>query len=277
MKTFIDFLNERQLVLNKKAYPKFNNILIMAGGGGSGKGFVLSNVLSFEGKKFDVDELKKQVINIGKLKADSAWNKAYLAKYGKSLSDIDLKNPVDVSNIHAFVEELGIEHKLKTSFFTTAANTEHKPNVIFDVTLKNMKKLDEIAKYAEMGGYKKENMHVVWVVNEWATVLEQNAKRARSVDPGILKGTFIGAVDTVLKMVKTNCSKINGDVWVVFNKKRVDNLANLVNTSKYTKNDVFELKKYTAYQFKKAGQPFGSIKDFENSELYQKLLDYIPK
>ena len=41
MKTFKEFLEERALNIGNKSvsYPKFGNILILAGGAGSGKGF----------------------------------------------------------------------------------------------------------------------------------------------------------------------------------------------------------------------------------------------
>lgn len=51
-------LMEKLITFGGKAYPKFGNIVVMAGGAGSGKGFVLSNLVGMEGKVFDVDELK---------------------------------------------------------------------------------------------------------------------------------------------------------------------------------------------------------------------------
>jgi hypothetical protein len=61
----IQRLNEAGLSLNGKAYPKFNNVIIAAGGAGSGKGFVLNNVLLFKGKTFDVDALKTNILRFG--------------------------------------------------------------------------------------------------------------------------------------------------------------------------------------------------------------------
>ena len=72
MKKFNHFITEQELMQNTaedlmeklitfggKAYPKFGNIVIMAGGAGSGKGFVLNKLVGVEGKVFDVDELKR--------------------------------------------------------------------------------------------------------------------------------------------------------------------------------------------------------------------------
>jgi hypothetical protein len=50
-------LLEKLITFGGQAYPKFGNIIIMAGGAGSGKGFVLGTLVGAEGKVFDVDEL----------------------------------------------------------------------------------------------------------------------------------------------------------------------------------------------------------------------------
>ena len=63
------------MVLNNQAYPKFNNVLIAAGGAGSGKGYVLSEILLFQGKTFDVDEIKKKIAN-----SEEALTKEILTK-----------------------------------------------------------------------------------------------------------------------------------------------------------------------------------------------------
>ena len=66
MLTFRDYLAEEYTELVEKlitfggqAYPKFGNVIIMAGGAGSGKGFVKDKLVGAEGFVFDVDELKK--------------------------------------------------------------------------------------------------------------------------------------------------------------------------------------------------------------------------
>jgi hypothetical protein len=53
-----DELMEALITFGGQAYPKFGNVVIMAGGAGSGKGFVKDKLVGIEGKVFDVDELK---------------------------------------------------------------------------------------------------------------------------------------------------------------------------------------------------------------------------
>ena len=51
-------LSEKLITFAKQAYPKFGNILILAGGAGSGKGFIKDKLVGMEGFTFDVDALK---------------------------------------------------------------------------------------------------------------------------------------------------------------------------------------------------------------------------
>ena len=83
-------LEEAVITFNGKTYPKNNNILILAGGGASGKGFAIDNMIAFEGKHLDVDSVKEQLL---KFKEGSNFDNEYYKAYGKHLSECDLKNP----------------------------------------------------------------------------------------------------------------------------------------------------------------------------------------
>jgi hypothetical protein len=63
---FKSYINEALITLANKR-PKYNNIVILAGGAGSGKGFINTNLLGIEGKTFDVDEIKRLGLKIGDL------------------------------------------------------------------------------------------------------------------------------------------------------------------------------------------------------------------
>jgi dephospho-CoA kinase len=88
-----DILNEKLITYgNRKSYGQ---IVFVAGGAGSGKGFAISNFLdSTSFKVRDVDEMKKQlqILNrLGKLDINSI-----IKKYGKNIKpkDIDLINKI---------------------------------------------------------------------------------------------------------------------------------------------------------------------------------------
>ena len=53
---------ESGISLGKMVYPKFGNIVILAGGSGSGKGFVKDKLLLMDGKTFDIDSLKGLIV-----------------------------------------------------------------------------------------------------------------------------------------------------------------------------------------------------------------------
>jgi len=90
----IEVINEELLVEKLITYNNrapYGQVVFLAGGAGSGKGFAISNFLDSAGYKLrDVDEMKKQlqILNrIGKITIDQILN-----KYGKSISQSDIDN-----------------------------------------------------------------------------------------------------------------------------------------------------------------------------------------
>jgi hypothetical protein len=102
-----------------------------------------------------------------------------------------------------------------------------KPNIIFDVTLKDLRKLDNITRLVQEAGYDKKNIHIVWVVNdiEVAKVQNLDPKRGRVVPIEILVNTHRGASQTMLDIVKMGKGLkkyMDGDIVFAFNKINVD-------------------------------------------------------
>lgn len=217
-RTHYDIVSEK-LVTFGGGRPEFNQVVIMAGGAGSGKGFVLSKLIGIEGKVFDVDVVKTLLINSTKY-ADRVKK-----EMGVDVKRLDLKTDVDVSTLHQIEKDLNISDKRVDILFKSIAQTpDAKPNLIFDVTLKDIEKLKEISDAVIEIGYKKENIHVVWVINELQTAIDQNAQRSRRVKSDILMKTHEGVSATVAKIIKNENVKLfmDGDFWLVFNKKGVD-------------------------------------------------------
>jgi hypothetical protein len=163
MKRFKHFLQEeyqelveKLITFGNQAYPKFGTVVIMAGGAGSGKGFVKGQLLGLEGFTFDVDAI---------------------------------------------------------------------PNMIFDVTLKNLGKLDKLTRAVKKLGYDSKNIHIVWVVNDIEVAIDQNAKRSRMVPVEILVNTHRGVSQTmmdIIQMGKKIKTYLDGDIVFAFNKVGVD-------------------------------------------------------
>lgn len=300
----IQRLNEAGLSLNGKAYPKFNNVIIAAGGAGSGKGFVLNNVLLFKGKTFDVDALKTNILRFGSKEESRIWQEfkkfAENEKGGNvktNLNDLDLKNPDDVGLLHKFSKVMGYDDKFKDLFFKVARETKNKPNVIFDVTLKDNEAIEEIKKYIDLGEYDKKNVHLVWILNSFDIAVVQNNQRDRQVSLEIMTKTHKGVALTMREILENSENYrdvIDGDIWIVPNQVKVDSsvIRNADNEiewkgKKYTRNAEtirdpktkkgnMVIDRYSAICIKKSGKPAMKYKELEKS-LIEKIKDYVPK
>jgi hypothetical protein len=223
-------ITEQMITLGGKAYPKFGNVVIMAGGGGSGKGFILGSLLGMEGKVFDVDELKKLASKAPKIV------KTAKDEYGVDIQKLasNLGNPQNVSDLHdvfggAPAKSLGgktgmnVGGRKEALMFASiiAAPAERKPNLIFDTTLANPGKLKSLAEQLTNLGYERKNIHIVWVVQDLKVAYALNKKRERMVPLVALFGTHKGAATTmkeVMKMGEGLSKMIDGDIVLVFNK-----------------------------------------------------------
>jgi hypothetical protein len=224
METFKNFieLDEALITFGRKAYPNFGNVVILAGGAGSGKGFVLSNLLGIEGKVMDVDALKTLA-----LKSDLIARRVR-AEMGIDLKSLDLQNPENVSRLHEILADVyGLVKANQQRVFSAAlaAPPNRKPNLIFDVTLKDMSKLESITRNARNLGYETENIHLVWVLNDIEMARAQNLERERVVPDEILLATHEGASITMARIMKLGEGLkryMDGDIYIVFNKRGSD-------------------------------------------------------
>ena len=264
-------LMEKLITFGGKAYPKFGNIVIMAGGAGSGKGFVKDNLVGIEGKVFDVDELKTLAAKTPairkKVKDEMGVDLAALAK--------NLKDPENVGKLHSIIGDyLNLDNKVKKSLYTSilTANPDRKPNIIFDVTLKDLRKLQNITRQASDLGYDKSNIHIVWVINDIEVAKSQNLKRARTVPTEILVNTHRGAQQTmadIVNMGKSLKKYMDGDIVFAFNKVGVD--ANLMKSGK---GGSF-IKDANYFYVKKKGKPPTPIASLEK-DIKAKIKNYVP-
>lgn len=272
MKSFKDFvsLDEALITFGGKAYPKFGQVVILAGGAGSGKGFTLEKLLGIEGITLDVDALKKLVMGSTKLAAEIK------AKTGHDVKTMNLKNPDNVATLHHVIADVfNVSNKNQARVYAgiAAAPEDRKPNLIFDVTLKSMSKLASIARDVEALGYQKENIHIVWVMNDVHIAMQQNLKRDRVVPKEILMDTHEGAALTMAKILNMGDSLkqyMDGDIWISFNKVGIDS-----EVKKSDKGGMFVVKS-NYIKVKAKGKPQKSI-DQLDKELVAKVAAYAPK
>jgi hypothetical protein len=273
-KTFTDIfqaVNEKLITFGGKAYPKSGHVVIIAGGAGSGKGFIKSNLLGIEGFTFDVDHLKSLSMRAPKL------IQKIKDETGHDISKFKLTKSGDVSILHDIIgTQLKLQNKKLTALYTTIlTTTQHeKPNIIFDVTLKNLTKLDSISRGVEQLGYDKKNIHIVWVLNdvEVAKAQNLNPNRGRAVDVDILINTHQGVSQTMAQIVGMGdrlTKFMDGAIVIAFNKAFVDTeLAQSPRGGSY-------LKQAEYIYLKKAGKPPVKRSDL-GKDILQKIATYAP-
>ena len=267
-----EMLMEKLITFGGKAYPKFGHVLIMAGGAGSGKGFIQQNLIGLEGKSFDPDELKKLA---GK---SPLINKRVKDEFGVDLKDLGskLKVPENVSKLHEIIgDALNLPNRKQAAFFASvmSADPERKPNIIFDTTLKDAGKLQKLSRQVTELGYEKKNIHIVWVVNDIEMAKKQNLTRPRVVPAEILVNTHRGASNTmgdILKMGETLRKYMDGDIVFAFNKMNVDTeLVKSDHGGQYMKDADY-------VYIKRAGKSLPPLNTL-NKQMLAKVKSYVPK
>lgn len=217
---FYEIINEKLITFGNKE-PKYNNIVIMMGGAASGKGYIINNLVGLEGIIFDVDKLKALSLRSTKIR------QKILDQTGKDISSLSLSEPEHVTFLHNAIHDLGIMDKKLITFLSSVFINNYKPNIIFDVTLRDLNKLENIYHQVTEFGYKKENIHLVWVVNDIETTLAQNSERDRKVSSDILISVHRSVATTANLIMNKTVSLSNymdGDFWIVFNKRGIDSI-----------------------------------------------------
>ena len=262
-------IDEKLITFGKRPYPNFGQIVILAGGAGSGKGFVLNTLLGIEGNVLDVDALKALAIGSTKLAARIEQ------ETGVNIKDLNLNDSENVKKMHEILADVyGITKANQQRIFTgaLAAPEERKPNLIFDVTLKDIAKLETITRNAQNLGYKKNNIHVVWVLNDVEMAKQQNLERDRVVPSEILLTTHEGAAITMARIMNMGSSLtnyLNGDMYIVFNKRGEDT------TTISSPNGGMYILDANYLQVKKKGKRIMNASDLTD-EIRNKIRDYTP-
>ena len=236
-------LDEKLITFSNRA--PYGQVVFMAGGAGSGKGFAISNFIDSAGFKVrDVDEMKKSLAGLEKIKKFSVdkWYK----KYGKNLSDKaekgglspkahveeyvlgsnktiqdiagDLKNPNNVASLHYIVDSMGLKDKWVINMLNGKNNKETLPNLMFDITAKKVASITSVVKPLMDAGYDSKNVHLIWVLKDYKASVRANKTRDRVVPQDILLQTHEGASETMWHVITKILPKgLNGRIDVVLN------------------------------------------------------------
>jgi len=274
-------LNEKLILYN--GGKKYGQIVFLAGGAGSGKGFARQKFISSESFKVrDVDELKLAFQELSAL--DKFTTKQFIEKYGNNLSEKDralvqtkmldkgitisklsMRNPTHVYLLHMMVKASGAKEKTLDSMLM-GARVGKLPNILFDITFKDSEEFNRVMPDLIRVGYEPQNVHLTWVLTNYKVAIQNNKSRPRTVPEDILLSTHAGAAQTVFKLVKDGTpSEIDGRVDVILN-----NRENLVFWKNAKGEPSFVVKDFTYLNLKEPGK-----KAKKEIEVKKQLLQWI--
>lgn len=249
---------EKLIIVNRGA--KSGQIVILAGGGGSGKGNAVTNFIDTSSyKRFDVDELKRLSIAVAQKQGN------------KEIANLDLSKPEDVFKLHNYVDQKGYESKIFNTMVSSIRKAKELPNLLFDVTLKSTKKTEDKLHTLYEIGYKKENVHLIWVLAEYEVAVENNKGRKRVVPEDILFQTHKGAAKTMHNILKGDMpAGMDGEIYVIFSDKRLS----IIQSDGETGGSY--LKDFLYVKVKDAGKPLKSESDIKK-EVFDLAKQMVPK
>ena len=257
MKTFSQYLEEKLILYNQG--QKYGQIVFLAGGAGSGKGFAIKNYM--EGEKFkvrDVDEWKK-----GFMKLADTQDKF------PEIKGLNLRNSKDVYKIHMFVKKAGIKDK-SIDLLLRDANSDRLPNIMFDITMKDASDITTIIPKLVEAGYDSKNIHLTWVLTNYAVSIVNNRSRERVVPEDIMLLSHEGAAKSMYSVIKGDLPRgLNGGVRVILNNR--ENTIPYVDpkTKKPVKTRTGNIivTDFTYLTFKKEGKSFAPEADVKKEVL----------
>jgi hypothetical protein len=269
-------LVEKQILYNNG--KKYGQIVFIAGGAGSGKGFAIKHFMQGENfKVLDVDELKKsfqKLDALGKFTIQDIYSKygrnisdsdkkiiddivGSSGMYETTLSDFDLRKPNHVYALHMLVKATGAKEKI-LDLILTGAQSERLPNIIFDVTFKDISEFNRIVPTLLKTGYTENDIHLTWVLTNYQVAIKNNLSRDRVVPEDILLSTHKGAAQTVYTLVKDGTPKeIGGSVYVILNNREntIPYINPKTNKPYKTKDGEIIVKDFTYLKLKDTGAP----------------------
>ncbi len=267
MISFRQYLEEKLIMYNQG--KRYGQIVFLAGGAGSGKGFAIANFMEKEKFKVrDVDEWKKALQKL----ADTR-------NMYPEIKGLKLKNPKDVYKLHMFVKKAGIKEK-SLDLLLKDVNSDHLPNIMFDITMKDANDIRDVLPKLLEAGYDSKNIHLTWVLTNYAVSIVNNRNRERVVPEDIMLLSHEGAARGMYDVIKGKLPRgLNGGVRVVLNNR--ENTIPWIDPDtkkpmKDHKSGSVIVKDFTYLTFKKEGKSIGPESDVKK-QLLGWIASNVPK
>ena len=173
-------------------------------------------------KPKDVGKLHLAVKALGGSGANSKDSTLRSRIIGK-VDDTNFHNPQDIASLKDLIKDFDVDQKRQVMFFADKTKSV-KPNVMFDVTLKDISALSSqlggefgIIQLLKMAGYAPQDIHIVWILTDYRIAMRQNLTRSRVVPSDIFFRTHRGASGTMRDILFKDYAKygINGDIAVI--------------------------------------------------------------
>ena len=254
---FTQHINEKLILFNNGA--QYGQVVFTAGGAGSGKSFAISNFMeAHKFKSIDLDYMQKLFLKFAR---------EHPEEY-KKFTELDQKNPNDVSRLHNIMKEKGFRSTLLTNILNSAVEGR-LPNLLFDTTMKDPSKLhNHIPKLLKVG-YDPENIHLVWTLTDYSIAVERNRSRERIVPDDVMLKSHDGAAITMDKLFSGNLPEgFDGSIKVILN--------NPEETIFWDNREIDIVKDFTYMTVKEPGE--GLITDRNlRSKLYMWIKNNVPR
>ena len=220
---------------------KYGQIVFLAGGAGSGKGFASEKFMQKDLFRVrDVDEWKKAFI---KLSAD-------MKRYSE-LKGLNLRNPDDVFKLHMAVKKMGIKGR-SLQLLLRDVRPDRLPNIMFDITFKDTDEIDEAMPMLLRAGYQPRDIHITWVLTNYHIAVKQNKERDRVVPDDIMISTHTGAATSMYNVIKGNLPRgVDGQVNIVLNNR---NNTVMFKSSDFADKKVENVQDFEYFRIKREGQ-----------------------
>ena len=220
---------------------KYGQIVFLAGGAGSGKGFASEKFMQKDLFRVrDVDEWKKAFI---KLSAD-------MKRYSE-LKGLNLRNPDDVFKLHMAVKKMGSKGR-RLQLLLRDVRPDRLPNIMFDITFKDTDEIDEAMPMLLRAGYQPRDIHITWVLTNYHIAVKQNKERDRVVPDDIMIGTHTGAATSMYNVIKGNLPRgVDGQVNIVLNNR---NNTIKFKSSDFADKEVENVQDFEYFRLKREGQ-----------------------